>query len=79
MSQVLSGVKVLEQGTFITGPAAGMFLADLGASVIKVEQPGAGDPFRSVSPAIARRVLDMDNRFSVIQNARQRVNLVGFA
>jgi len=43
---VLQGVRVLEQGTFITGPAAGMLLADLGAEVIKVEQPGAGDPFR---------------------------------
>jgi crotonobetainyl-CoA:carnitine CoA-transferase CaiB-like acyl-CoA transferase len=44
---ILKGVKVLEQGTFITGPAAGMFLADLGAEVIKLEQPGAGDPFRA--------------------------------
>lgn len=38
---------MLEMGTFITGPAAGMILADLGADVIKVEQPGTGDPFRS--------------------------------
>ncbi|MDP5103281.1 MAG: CoA transferase [Erythrobacter sp.] len=43
----LAGVTVLEMGTFITGPAAGMILADLGADVIKVEQPGTGDPFRS--------------------------------
>lgn len=47
MQKVLSGIKVLEQGTFITGPAAGMFLADLGAEVIKIEQPGTGDPFRA--------------------------------
>ncbi|MDP9892759.1 crotonobetainyl-CoA:carnitine CoA-transferase CaiB-like acyl-CoA transferase [Variovorax boronicumulans] len=47
MHKVLSGIKVLEQGTFITGPAAGMFLADLGAEVVKLEQPGSGDPFRS--------------------------------
>lgn len=47
MSKVLKGIKVLEQGTFITGPAAGMLLADLGAEVIKIEQPGAGDPFRA--------------------------------
>ena len=47
MLKVLSGIKVLEQGTFITGPAAGMFLADLGAEVVKVEQPVSGDPFRA--------------------------------
>ena len=46
MAQVLAGVRVLEQGTFITGPAASMLLADLGADVVKVEQP-AGDPFRA--------------------------------
>ncbi|WAT18306.1 CoA transferase [Aurantiacibacter sp. MUD11] len=43
----LANITVIEMGTFITGPAAGMMLADLGAEVIKVEQPGAGDPFRS--------------------------------
>jgi crotonobetainyl-CoA:carnitine CoA-transferase CaiB-like acyl-CoA transferase len=45
--EVLNGVRVLEQGTFITGPACGMLLGDLGADVIKVEQPGTGDPFRA--------------------------------
>jgi crotonobetainyl-CoA:carnitine CoA-transferase CaiB-like acyl-CoA transferase len=47
MVKVLDGVKVLDMGTFITGPAAGMFLADLGAEVIKVENPSGGDPFRA--------------------------------
>lgn len=47
MIKVLEGVTVLEQGTFITGPAASMLLADLGATVIKIEQPGSGDPFRA--------------------------------
>jgi crotonobetainyl-CoA:carnitine CoA-transferase CaiB-like acyl-CoA transferase len=45
--EVLRGVRVLEQGTFITGPACGMLLGDLGADVIKIEQPGTGDPFRA--------------------------------
>ena len=47
MPKVLEGITVLEQGTFITGPAAGMLLADLGANVIKIEQPVTGDPFRA--------------------------------
>ncbi|KAA0893049.1 CaiB/BaiF CoA-transferase family protein [Pusillimonas sp. ANT_WB101] len=47
MIKVLNGVRVLEQGTFITGPAAGMLLGDMGADVIKIEQPETGDPFRA--------------------------------
>lgn len=47
MTKVLAGLKVLEQGTFITGPACGMLLGDLGADVIKIEQPETGDPFRA--------------------------------
>jgi crotonobetainyl-CoA:carnitine CoA-transferase CaiB-like acyl-CoA transferase len=43
---VLNGIRVVEQGTFITGPCAGMMLADLGADVIKVESLD-GDPYRS--------------------------------
>src|ERR1700674_3062665 len=46
MIDTLAGVRVVEQGTFITGPCAGMMLADLGADVIKIESP-EGDPYRS--------------------------------
>jgi formyl-CoA transferase len=47
MTQVLKGIRVVELGTIITAPLAGMMLADLGAEVIKVEHPDGGDPFRS--------------------------------
>ncbi|MDU8912318.1 CaiB/BaiF CoA-transferase family protein [Aestuariicoccus sp. MJ-SS9] len=47
MVKLLKEIRVVELGTYITGPAAGMHLADLGADVIKVERPGTGDPFRA--------------------------------
>jgi crotonobetainyl-CoA:carnitine CoA-transferase CaiB-like acyl-CoA transferase len=47
MAQPLKHIRVVEMGTYITGPAAAMHLADLGADVIKVERPGTGDPFRA--------------------------------
>ncbi|WP_207484433.1 CaiB/BaiF CoA transferase family protein [Arenibaculum pallidiluteum] len=47
MLDILKGVRVLEIGTYITGPASAMMLADLGADVVKIEAPGTGDPFRA--------------------------------
>src|SRR3954469_11429248 len=43
----LTGVRVLELGSFIAGPFAGQLLGDYGADVVKVEPPGAGDPMRA--------------------------------
>ena len=42
----LSDIKVVEIGTMVTAPLAAMLLAQLGAEVIKVENPEGGDPFR---------------------------------
>ena len=47
MVKILKNIRVVEMGTYITGPAAAMHLADLGADVIKVERPETGDPFRA--------------------------------
>jgi crotonobetainyl-CoA:carnitine CoA-transferase CaiB-like acyl-CoA transferase len=48
--RALSGIKVLEFSEFISGPYCGKLLANMGAEVIKVERPGAGDKARSWGP-----------------------------
>jgi crotonobetainyl-CoA:carnitine CoA-transferase CaiB-like acyl-CoA transferase len=46
----LSGLKVLELARILAGPWVGQLLADLGADVVKVERPGAGDDTRGWGP-----------------------------
>lgn len=45
---IFKGLKVIDCGSFIAAPTAATILGDLGADVIKVEPPGAGDTFRNV-------------------------------
>src|ERR1700729_3846965 len=42
----LSGLLVVEMGQLIAGPFCGQLLGDMGAEVVKIETPGAGDPMR---------------------------------
>ena len=42
----LTGIKVLDLSRFLPGPHLAMMMADHGAEVIKIEQPGTGDPLR---------------------------------
>lgn len=76
MSGPLTDLRVIEMGQLLAGPFCGQLLADFGAEVIKVEQPGAGDPMREWGrekphgkslwwPVIAR------NKKSVEINARE--------
>lgn len=46
----LAGLKVLELARILAGPWVGQLLADLGADVVKVERPGAGDDTRGWGP-----------------------------
>jgi crotonobetainyl-CoA:carnitine CoA-transferase CaiB-like acyl-CoA transferase len=47
---MLSGIRILDLTTSIAGPYATMLLADMGASIVKVERPGRGDDSRAWGP-----------------------------
>lgn len=47
---IFSGLKVIDCASWIAGPAAATILSDFGADVIKLEPPGAGDPWRAAVP-----------------------------
>ncbi len=47
---LLGGVRVLDLSRMLAGPYGSMLLADLGAEVIKIEEPRGGDPMRTMGP-----------------------------
>lgn len=47
---LLAGVRVLDLSRMLAGPYGSMLLADLGAEVIKIEEPRGGDPMRAMGP-----------------------------
>jgi crotonobetainyl-CoA:carnitine CoA-transferase CaiB-like acyl-CoA transferase len=51
-ARALEGVRVLDLTRYVPGPYCTMLLGDLGADVVKVEEPGLGDPTRSLPPAV---------------------------
>jgi len=76
----LRNIRVVEMGTYITGPAAAMQLADLGADVIKVERPGEGDPFRAFKGGLYSPHFQTYNRNkrSIALDTRQPEDLAVF-
>lgn len=55
MDKPLAGIRVVELARILAGPWAGQLLADLGAEVIKVERPGAGDDTRGWGPPFVEK------------------------
>jgi crotonobetainyl-CoA:carnitine CoA-transferase CaiB-like acyl-CoA transferase len=53
VNRPLAGIRVLELARILAGPWAGQLLADLGASVVKIERPGSGDDTRHWGPPFA--------------------------
>ena len=49
---ILKGVKVLDLSLWLPGPYATMTMGDLGAEIIKIENPVNGDPVRTVFPGM---------------------------
>ncbi|MGZ9034809.1 MAG: CoA transferase, partial [Rhodospirillales bacterium] len=50
----MSGVRVIDVGTFLAGPYAASIMGEFGAEVLKVEHPIAGDPLRRFGTATTR-------------------------
>ncbi len=67
----LEGVKVVELATFIAAATTGRFLADLGAEVIKIENP-KGDPLRYTAPTEGRPLDMYENTTWELENGNKK-------
>ena len=70
---IFEGLKVLDCASFIAAPAAATVLSDFGADVIKIEPPGAGDPYRNLPnlPGYPRS----EHNFAWLLEARNKKSL----
>jgi formyl-CoA transferase len=70
---IFDGLKVLDCASFIAAPAAATVLSDFGADVIKIEPPGAGDPYRNLPnlPGYPRS----EHNFAWLLEARNKKSL----
>ncbi len=63
---LLSGIRVIDCGTYIAAPAAAVIMSDFGAEVIKIERPPYGDPYRYLSRVPGMPVSDVGNVETVL-------------
>ena len=73
MDKPLAGIKVVELARILAGPWCGQLLADLGAEVIKVERPGAGDDTRHWGPPFVTADGDISARLFPRLQPRQEL------
>src|SRR5258708_15714198 len=71
---LLEGVRVLDLTTSVAGPYATLLLADLGATVIKIEQPHQGDDVRAWGPPF----LDGESLWFLSVNRNKHSLTLGF-
>jgi crotonobetainyl-CoA:carnitine CoA-transferase CaiB-like acyl-CoA transferase len=70
----LAGVKVLELGFWVAGPAAGGIMADWGADVVKIEPP-TGDPFRGLFVQAAGMEVPINPPFELDNRGKRSISL----
>ena len=58
----LEGIRIIDLTRILAGPFSTMLMADLGADVIKVEQPGTGDPARGNGPFLSPEGAETDEQ-----------------
>lgn len=73
--RLLEGVKVLDLSRVLAGPYCGMFLADLGADVIKVENPAGGDDSRSMGPFVGEGEYQQSSYFINFNRSKRGITL----
>src|SRR5690242_10085407 len=71
LAAALQGIRVLDLSRLLPGPYLTMVLADMGADVVKVEDPKLGDYLRGFPPAIG----GMSGRFLAINRGKRSIAL----